>query len=163
MNDPMTILKADHREAKQLMTALADSEEGKERNAMAAELERALTLHMAIEEEYVYPLVAEKVGAEDEEEAEIEHGLAREGLAKLMSMVEMPGFGAAVEMLKGGILHHVEEEETELLPSLKEAMGREEWLALGDSLAKAKANAGAPTTASRGRRSTKRSATRKKK
>ena len=156
MNDPMTILKGDHREAKKLMTALADSEEGKERNAMVAELQAALSLHMAIEEEYVYPLVAEKVGAEDEEEADIEHGLAREGLAKLVSMVDVPGFGAAVEMLKGGILHHVEEEETELLPSLKEAMGREEWLALGDSLAKAKANAVAPTPATRGRRSTKR-------
>ena len=162
MNDPMTILKADHREAKRLMTALAESEEGKERNAMAAALEAALTLHMAIEEEYVYPLVAEKVGVEDEEEAEIEHGLAREGLDKLVSMVEVPGFGAAVEMLKGGILHHVEEEETELLPSLKEALTREEWLALGDSLAKAKANAGAPAPATRGRRSTKRSPARKK-
>ena len=76
MNDPMTILKADHREAKQMMTALADSEEGKERNALAAELEKALTLHMAIEED-TYPLVAEKVGVEDEEERG-RHGPARE-------------------------------------------------------------------------------------
>ena len=28
MNDPMTILKADHREVKKLLTALGDSEEG---------------------------------------------------------------------------------------------------------------------------------------
>ena len=35
--------------------------------------------------------------------------------------VEMPGFGAAVEMLKGGISHHVEE-ETRLLPELKERL-----------------------------------------
>jgi hemerythrin superfamily protein len=163
MNDPMTILKADHRDAKQLMTELAETEEGEERHLMAAELERALSLHMALEEEYVYPLVAEKVGAEDEEEAEIEHGLARDGLDKVGSMVEMPGFGAAVEMLKGGILHHVEEEEAEILPGLKEAMSREEWLALGDALAKAKADAGAPMPAPRRRRSTKRSPNRKKK
>jgi hemerythrin HHE cation binding domain-containing protein len=162
MNDPMTILKADHREAKQMMTALAETEEGDERNAMEAELDRALSLHMALEEEYVYPLVAELVGAEDEEEAEIEHGLAREALDKLGSMVEMPGFGAVVEMLKGGILHHVEEEETEILPGLKEAMTREEWLALGDALASAKADAGSPTAPPRRRRSTKRSSTRKK-
>ena len=31
MNDPMTILKADHREVKRMLTVLADSEEGKER------------------------------------------------------------------------------------------------------------------------------------
>ena len=36
MNDPMTILKADHREVKKLLTALGDSEEGTERETMAA-------------------------------------------------------------------------------------------------------------------------------
>jgi len=39
MNDPMTMLKADHREAKKLLTALGESEEGPERDKMAAELE----------------------------------------------------------------------------------------------------------------------------
>ena len=119
MNDPMTILKADHREVKKLLTALGDSEEGPKRETMAAEIEAALTLHMQIEEDIVYPAVAEYVGEDDEEEAEIEHGLAREGLAKMMSMVEVPGFGAAAQMLLGGIEHHVEEEETEILPELK--------------------------------------------
>jgi hemerythrin-like domain-containing protein len=125
MNDPMTILKADHREAKKLLTALGESEEGPERDKMAAELEAALTLHMQIEEDILYPSVAEFVGEEDEEEAEIEHGLARDGLSKMLSMVAMPGFGAAAEMLLGGITHHVEEEENEILPALKEALPRQ--------------------------------------
>ena len=86
MNDPMTILKADHREAKKLLTALGESEEGPERDKMAVELEAALTLHMQIEEEILYPCVAEFVGEEDEEEAEIEHDLARDGLSKMLSM-----------------------------------------------------------------------------
>ena len=63
MNDPMTILKADHREAKRMMTALGETDEGAERNTLAAELDRALSLHMSIEEQLVYPLVAEHVGA----------------------------------------------------------------------------------------------------
>ncbi len=129
MNDPATILKADHRDAKRLMTALAETEEGSERETMANELNEALTLHMDIEERILYPVVANEVGAEDEEEAEIEHGLARNGLATLMSMVDKPGFGAAVEMLKGGILHHIEEEETEIFPKLKSSLDRAEWLA----------------------------------
>ena len=158
MNDPMTILKADHREAKKLLTALAESEEGSEREEMATKLEAALTLHMQIEESIIYPAVATNVGREDEEEAEIEHGLAREGLAKMMNMVEVPGFGAAVEMLKGGIEHHVDEEENEILPALKEALPRAEWLALGDALAAAKADAGQPVAPPRPRRSQKRKA-----
>lgn len=162
MNDPMTILKADHREAKRLMTTLGETDEGSERDTLTAELDEALSLHMSIEEELVYPLVAKHVGAEDEEEAEIEHGLAREGLAKVMSMRDVPGFGAAVEMLKGGITHHVEEEESELLPSLKDALSRDQWLALGDAIAKAKADAGAPLPAATRKKSSKRKPAAKK-
>ncbi|MEP7047880.1 MAG: hemerythrin domain-containing protein [Ilumatobacteraceae bacterium] len=161
MNDPMTILKADHREAKKLLTALAESDEGAERDKMADKVNEALLLHMKIEESIVYPAVKQQVGAEDEEEAEIEHGLAREGLAKMMSMLTVPGFGAAVEMLKGGIEHHVEEEETELLPALKEALPHAEWLAMGDAIAKAKADAGHPVHKPAPRRSNKRRATSK--
>jgi hemerythrin-like domain-containing protein len=161
MNDPMTILKADHREVKKLLTALADSDEGAEREEMADQVNAALTLHMKIEESIVYPAVKEHVGEEDEEEAEIEHGLAREGLAKMMSMTRVPGFGAAVEMVKGGIEHHVEEEETELLPELKSSLPRAEWLAMGDAIAKAKADAGQPVPKPARRRSHKRKATAK--
>ena len=162
MHDPMTILKADHREAKQLMTALGETDEGSERDTLASELDDALSLHMSIEEALVYPLVAKHVGAEDEEEAEIEHGLAREALSKVMSMRDVPGFGAAVEMLKGGITHHVEEEESELLPSLKDAISRDQWLELGDAIAKAKADAGAALPAVNRKKSAKRKPAAKK-
>lgn len=160
MNDPMTILKADHREAKKLLHSLAESEEGNQRQKMAAELQKALTLHMQLEEMLVYPLVKQSIGAEDEEEAQIEHQLARDGLQKMMALVDMPGFGAAVEMLLGGIEHHVQEEEGELLPELKSALGREEWLSLGDAIAQAKADAGMPVQ--KPRSSSRRSAKRKR-
>ena len=156
MNDPMRILKADHREAEKLLGKLADSEEGSERQQMVEELTMKLTAHMELEESIVYPSVREAVGAEDEEEAEVEHRLAREGLEKLSSMMEVPGFGAVVEMLKGGIMHHVQEEEHELLPELKDAISREEWAAMGDALAAAKQERGMPVPQPAQRRSSKR-------
>jgi hemerythrin superfamily protein len=162
MNDPMRILKADHREVKQLLTKLGETEEGNERAALANEVVTKLTAHMEMEEAIIYPPVRNEVGEDDEEEAEVEHNLAREGLQKMMSMLEAPGFGAAVEMVKGGIEHHVEEEETQILPELKEALDRAEWLALGDRLAEAKQAAGLPVPQPPKRRSTKRSASRKK-
>src|SRR4051812_16301258 len=103
----MRILKADHREVEKLLTRLADSDEGSEREEMVQELAMKLTAHMETEESMVYPTVKTSVGEEDEEEAEIEHRLAREGLQTVQQMMEQPGFGAAVEMLKGGIMHHV--------------------------------------------------------
>ncbi len=39
------MLKADHRAAKKLLTSLADSEEGAEREELANELNAALSLH----------------------------------------------------------------------------------------------------------------------
>ena len=158
MNDPMRILKFDHRDVKELLTKLAETDEGAERRALVDEVTTKLTAHMEMEETLLYPAVAQQVGAEDEEEAEIEHGLAREGLQKLNSMVEAPGFGAVVEMLKAGIEHHVEEEEKEILPELKDALTREAWLALGDKLAAAKEAAGMPLPPAPKRRSTKRRA-----
>jgi hemerythrin-like domain-containing protein len=142
MPDPMTLLKADHREAKKLLSSLTDSEEGPERERMVEELRQALTLHMELEEQMLYDLVEREVGPEDREEADIEHGLARDGLAKVVELVAMPGFGAAVEMLKAGIEHHVEEEEKEILPELKSNMERADWMALGDELARRKEAAG---------------------
>lgn len=156
MNDPMRILKADHREVEQLLKKLADTDEGTERKRLAKEVAMKLSAHMDIEESIVYPPVGSEVGEEDREEAEIEHRLARQGLDTMMSMVEQPGFGAAVQMLLGGITHHVEEEETQLLPELKDAMERDEWLALGDAIASAKLAAGLPLPEAPRRRSSKR-------
>ncbi len=156
MNDPIRILKADHREVKQLMTKLRETEEGAERTALANKVVTKLTAHMEIEAAIVYPPVRSEVGEEDAEEATIEHGLACDGLQKMMSLLEAPGFGAAVEMVKAGIEHHVDEEETEILPELKESLSREEWLALGDQIAKAKQAAGLPVPQPSMRRSTKR-------
>jgi hemerythrin-like domain-containing protein len=156
MNDPMRILKADHREAEKLLAKLSESDEGSERQQLVEELTMKLTAHMELEEQIVYPSVREAVGAEDEEEAEVEHSLAREGLDKLNSMMDVPGFGAAVEMLKGGIMHHVEEEENELLPELKDSISREEWAAMGDALAAAKQERGMPVPSAPRRRSAKR-------
>lgn len=162
MNDPMRILKADHREVKQLLTKLGETDEGTEREALAQEVVAKLTAHMEMEETIVYPAVKSEVGEEDEEEAEVEHRLARDGLQTMMSMIAVPGFGAAVEMVKGGIEHHVEEEETQILPELKEALSRDDWLALGDRIAEAKQAAGLPVPQPPRRRSTKRTQTRGK-
>ena len=62
----------------------------------------------------------------------------------------------------GGLEHHVEEEETEILPELKDKLPRREWLALGDAIAQAKGDAGQPAAAPKRRRSQKRKATSKR-
>ncbi len=143
MNDPIAILKRDHREAEELLKRLAESKKpGATRRKTTEKLIAALKLHMEIEEQLVYPLVSERVGREEEQEAETEHELAREGLAKLSQLVDEPGFGAAVAMITAGIKHHVKEEETEVFPELKSQLERDELSALGDSVLAKKKTAG---------------------
>jgi iron-sulfur cluster repair protein YtfE (RIC family) len=138
MNDPFVILKKDHREAEQLLKRLADSNPGTRRRQTLDKLEAALALHMQIEERLVYPLVPELIDREAEVEAEVEHGLARDGLNKLRELVDAPGFGAAVDMVTAGIKHHVKEEEREIFPELKRQMERTDLAELGDEVVAAK-------------------------
>jgi hemerythrin superfamily protein len=121
--DILEHLTEEHREAEQLMHQLLESEPGDKRNRLIEELDEALGTHMLVEERYLYPIVAEMIGDDTEDEAEIEHGLAREGLAKLQELAAEPGFAAAVEMLQAGIGHHVHEEESEIFPQLRERAG----------------------------------------
>jgi iron-sulfur cluster repair protein YtfE (RIC family) len=152
----MRILKADHRAVEQLLTKLAETDEGPERQELLDEVRMKLLAHMELEESLLYPVLAQRVGEEDEEEATVEHNLAREGVDKMVAMVDQPGFGAAVEMVKAGVLHHVKEEESELLPQLKDDMTREEWVALGDAIVEAKEAAGLPVPEPTRRKSAKR-------
>lgn len=156
MNDPMRILKADHRAVDKLLERLKDTEEGTEREQMANEAMILISSHMEAEETLVYPKVGSYLGGADLEEAEIEHAIARDGLERMMSMLEQPGFGAVVAALRAGIKHHVDEEEDQILPELKDALSKDEWQAMGDTLVEMKEAAGLPLPMMTSRRSTQR-------
>jgi hemerythrin superfamily protein len=145
MPDVFAMLETDHRNVEKLLDQLAESEEGPEREALVAQLTQALQLHMEFEEGDVYPLLATLDG-EMEQEAEIEHTLARDGLAKMTELVAAPGFGAAVEMVKAGISHHVEEEEQEAFPKLRSSCDAATVDRLGQELFQRKAAAGTLAT-----------------
>lgn len=136
MNDPIAMLKKDHREAEALLKRLEETKNPSARRRQTLDkLEAALALHMAIEEHVLYPVVTDKLGEEPTIEAEVEHTLGRDGISKMRQLVDAPGFGAAVEMVKAGIKHHVKEEETEMFPKLKKKLDRETLRELGDEIA----------------------------
>jgi len=116
--DVLEHLTQEHRQVEDLLQQLSEADEG-QRPAIIDELERSLALHMAVEERHLYPIVEQVIDQETEDEAETEHDLAREGIAKLRAMADQPGFGAVVDMVAAGIKHHVEEEEGEIFPELR--------------------------------------------
>ena len=129
--DVLTHLTQDHRKVEEMLAVLAESDPGEERNATVTALEDALRTHMLVEERYVYPIVKDDLGTEDFVGANNEHDLTRSGLAELRNLIDQPGFGGAVETLAGGLHHHVDEEEKEIFPALRDKSAAK-IAALGD-------------------------------
>ncbi len=121
--DAIALLKQDHRTVSALFDEFEKADE-EEQSAIAQRVCQLLTVHATIEEELLYP--AAKEAFEDEEnddlvnEAEVEHGSAKELIAKIEGMAsDDEHFKATVKVLGEYIKHHVKEEENELFPELK--------------------------------------------
>lgn len=121
--DAIALLKQDHRAVEALFDEFEDADES-EQSELATRICQMLTVHTQIEEELLYPQAKEAFGEEEDEmvyEAEIEHGSAKELIAKIEAGTpEDPEFKPLVKVLSEYVKHHVKEEEKELFPALKE-------------------------------------------
>jgi hemerythrin superfamily protein len=121
--DAITLLKQDHRIVEALFEEFEKAEE-EEQSAIAQRVCQLLTVHAQIEEEILYPAAKEAFEEEEESElvaeAEIEHGSAKELIAKIEAgSSDDEHYKATVKVLGEYIKHHVKEEEGEMFPKLK--------------------------------------------
>jgi hemerythrin-like domain-containing protein len=132
--NPVVMLQADHRRVEALFARIG-SRADEERAELVRQLASALRVHMELEETLVYPLLAAQVDKDLAEEAEVEHQLARDGLAQLQELTpDEPGFDAALVMVMAGIEHHVQEEEGEAFPGLVSRLSAEQLAELAGQL-----------------------------
>ena len=124
--DAIALLKEDHRTVERLFEQFEEADDA-ELSAIATRICQLLTVHAQIEEEILYPAAKQALEDESEEdvdlvnEAAIEHGTAKDLIAKIEAMTpEHETFKATVTVLSEYIKHHVKEEETELFPILKQ-------------------------------------------
>jgi len=124
--DAIALLKQDHRTVSQLFDEFEKADE-EEQSAIAQRVCQLLTVHAQIEEELLYPAAKECFEGDEENEdlvneAEVEHGSAKELIAKIEGMSSGDDhFTATVTVLGEYIKHHVKEEENELFPQLKKS------------------------------------------
>ena len=115
------MLKADHRHVQDLFTKFEDADK-RARASIADETLTALEVHAALEEELVYPAIAEVI--DDEElvkEAREEHHVAKFLIKELRKMdAEDDGFSTKFKVLGELVGHHIEEEEGEMFPQAQE-------------------------------------------
>ncbi|UQA61473.1 hemerythrin domain-containing protein [Polyangium aurulentum] len=119
------LLKNQHREVEELFRQLEGAEDESARTALRLELANNLAAHAAIEEEIFYPATMEALESNGRiREGLEEHALAEFALYRLMQVSPMDEtFSAKVSALKELVKHHVEEEESEILPQAESAMG----------------------------------------
>lgn len=142
--DPTKLLEADHRQVEDLLDQI-ESAEAAARAQLVDQLATALRAHMAVEEEVVYPGMEPVTGREKVEEGVNEHLLARQALDQVVELApDGPGFEGALEVLRTGIEHHVEDEEGEVFPRLR-GEGADRLAAMEERFMEKRAELGLPT------------------
>ena len=144
--DAIVLLKADH---KDILKAFKDFEKTGE-NAHATKgrlvdrIIELLTVHTYIENEVMYPRVRELLPEVEDDvlESYEEHHVADLLVMELVTMKpEDERFTAKTTVLIENVRHHIEEEEQEWFPKVREGLGRKALQELGADLEKAKKKA----------------------
>lgn len=144
MPDAIVLLKNDHKSVEKLFKQFeklgpaAHKTKRKLVDAMITEL----STHAAIEEQHFYPTIREQAPdiAADVLEGLEEHHIVKWTLSELQDLpATAERFEAKVTVLIELVRHHVKDEEGEMFPSVRKALGRKTLAELGETMEKAKA------------------------
>jgi hemerythrin superfamily protein len=127
--DACSLLDTDHRNVKKMFKEYEELTHSRAANAQQKKRELAnqicteLTVHAQIEEEIFYPALREAISETDLlDEAEVEHGTAKELIAQIESATDVDDkFDAKVIVLGEYIDHHVKEERNEIFVKARAA------------------------------------------
>ena len=139
--DAVKLLTEDHAKVKKLFREyekLSKKEDEDEKEELAQQICKELTVHSQLEEEIFYPAAREAIKDDDLlNEALVEHSSAKDLISEIKSMkIDDPMYDAVVTVLGEYVNHHIQEEEEKIFPKAqKSKMDLEE---LGTELAERK-------------------------
>ena len=142
--DAITLLKNDHKEVKRLFRDFERAKDDRARKEAVEAMIRELSVHSAIEEQIFYPAVRQEVPDENDTVLEglEEHHVVKWTLSELEGMEPSDErYKAKVTVLIESVRHHIEEEEGEMFPAVREALGRKRLGEIGDRMELAKKSA----------------------
>jgi hemerythrin-like domain-containing protein len=145
-SDAIVILKEDHKAIRQLFRKFEHAGDGAEatKARLVDQILEALTVHTYIENEVMYPAIRERIPEIDDDilESYEEHHVADVLCMELAPMSpDNERFDAKVTVLIESVEHHIEEEEEEWFPKVREALGRKPLQELGAELEAAREKA----------------------
>jgi Hemerythrin HHE cation binding domain len=136
--DVVPLIMSQHRELEELLEQA--TQEDTDTLALLRQVAAMLRPHSEAEESFVYPRIAELRSEEAEEvhDGTAEHHHAESVLDELLAAdPDGPGYDGRLAGLIGELKHHIEEEESELLPVLSEQASDDERAQLGERFAAA--------------------------
>lgn len=139
--DAVTLLVDQHDRIRELFARIEDRAERPSKAKLddVRELISTLVKHAEIEELVFYPAVRQALGDEDLIDESLEEHHAAELLMWELERLPAgaPRYDAKVTVLKENVLHHVEEEETELFPKVRAVLDDRRRHELGAAMVKA--------------------------
>jgi hypothetical protein len=143
--DAITLLKSDHDKVKKLLAQLSETTERgvRTREQLYATIRKEMTAHEIIEEEIFYPTLKAHPKATDIVlEGFEEHHVVDLLMGELdATPYDDETWGAKAKVMQENIEHHIEEEETEMLPKARQVFDRAELEALGGQMSARKQEA----------------------
>jgi len=145
-SDAIVVLKNDHKEILRTFRDFEKAGEGahKTQGRLVDKMIELLTVHTYIENEVMYPRVRELLPdlEDDVLESYEEHHVADVLVMELASMKpDDERFRAKATVLIESVRHHIEEEEQEWFPQVREGLGRKRLRELGEEMLRAKEKA----------------------
>ncbi|GGP77146.1 hemerythrin domain-containing protein [Saccharothrix coeruleofusca] len=137
--DVVDLIMQDHREVERLFAELKNHPE--KRPLLVPVLAAVLTAHSRAEEAEVYPVARDEAGEIDEvAHSQEEHVEAEQLLARLAAAdPSSPEFESLLDEVVESVTHHVEEEESSVLPGMREKLSARRRLELGEAFAASRA------------------------
>jgi hemerythrin superfamily protein len=134
------LIEKDHREVEGLFAKFKAEPSKAAAMAICDELDP----HAEAEEKVFYPVVNAEVpeGAKLAHEGEEEHGEARQLIGRIKQTEDVDHLEQLVTELEQAVQHHVQEEESEMLPKARASLDASRLDALGKEFEDAKAAAG---------------------
>jgi hemerythrin superfamily protein len=145
-NDAIVILKDDHKQIRKLFKDFQSAGEGAEarKGKLVSTMIELLTQHTYIENEVMYPRVRALLPELEDDvlESYEEHHVADVLVMELAGMKPSDErFDAKTTVLIENVLHHMDEEEKDWFPKVREGLGRKALQEIGEELLASKKKA----------------------
>jgi hemerythrin superfamily protein len=132
------LIMNDHRQLEQIFDQLMNQPD--KRANLVPVMITLLTAHSRAEESEVYPAAADAGGGEDVQHSQKEHLEADQLAAKVAETdFDSPEFPEALQKLIDAVKHHVEEEESTVLPGMRQHLEAQRLDELGQAFLRSRA------------------------